>query len=912
MKLLLPLPRYAAASYRRPVRSPAPVRPRPAKPSNSLRTKASGTPTPATRRALPGGRLFAEADGLTFALLADGGPAQHGHGGHATDSSAADRPAPVRGHALTLRFVRRRPRPRSRPKRPRPSTAATSWAPTPSTGPATCAATAPCTTPACGPASSARVYESADQQLEYDFELAPGANPAAIGLRHDGRRRPGPGRGRQPAGENQRGHRHGAGPAGLAARCGRPAPGRGLPLRAGRAAPSRFALGRYDHARPLTIDPVVVFSTYTGSTGRQLGLHGHLRRAGQPVLGRHCLRAGLPGQPGARSRPRLPALIDIALIKYNTSATGPAARVWATYLGGSSADFPHSLVVNSQGELLVLGSLELGNYPTTAGALQRTFRGRHAGRPVCGYGAALRRAQRLGPGGYAAERRRQRRWWAPPTWAAAATTACCRSTQSSPSSATPQLAHNYGDPFRGDILVDAADNVYIASHTTSTNFPVARGFSSTYRGGTSDGVVCKLTPTLTALTWGSYLGGSGADAAYSIQLEPASGDVYVAGGTAQRQFPGHGGRLPHRPARRRGWLCGAHCGQRHQPAAGHATWARPTTTRPIFCSWAPMAGCTCWARRWAPSPSRPACTPRPTARSLFRSSTPTWAKPAGHGVWQHGPSNTAPSINLAHGVSGRPLRPGVRVRLGRRREPATAFSYLARPTAPPRPAHHARRRAAQHRRQRLLPGAVFGGPHGARPTARTTATPRPAPKASTWTAAPRASTRAALCTRRFARAFRARASPFRRGPTPTRHQQQLQCFGRAATTRPSCSTSSPTLPMPAPTKRCAPRPGRRPLAGTPAGGIWTGPGVTGSVATGFVFTPSLSAGGRANPHLHRAQHGPVHHHRHAPHHGDGAARGHFYAAAADHLLPAGARRAASAAGAAHGHPGGRHLQRARA
>jgi hypothetical protein len=112
----------------------------------------------------------------------------------------------------------------------------------------------------------------------------------------------------------------------------------------------------------------------------------------------------------------------------------------------------------------------------------------------------------------------------------------------------PQLAHNYGDPFRGDIIVDSASNVYIASHTASANFPLARGFDSSYNGGTTDGVVCKLTPGLTALTWGSFLGGSGADAAYSIQLEPTTGDVYVAGGTLSTNFPATAGAYRTGPA----------------------------------------------------------------------------------------------------------------------------------------------------------------------------------------------------------------------------------------------------------------------------------------------------------------------------------------------------------------------------
>nr|GFD58914.1 hypothetical protein [Tanacetum cinerariifolium] len=36
--------------------------------------------------------------------------------------------------------------------------------------------------------------------------------------------------------------------------------------------------------------------------------------------------------------------------------------------------------------------------------------------------------------------------------------------------------------------------------------------------------------------------------------------------------------------------------------SGLPTWAPAPTTRRISCSWGPMAGCTCWARRWAPGP----------------------------------------------------------------------------------------------------------------------------------------------------------------------------------------------------------------------------------------------------------------------------------------------------------------------
>ena len=488
---------------------------------------------------LPGGRLFAEADGLTFSLLADGGPARRGHGG----SKAAPPPADsiARGHALKLRFEGAAP--------------ATVTAETPTTEhrnyfhggdarrwAADVRSFRELRYAGLWPGVSARVYESADQHLEYDFVLAPGARAGAIALRHDGADGL-----RLDAAGNLLVHTsvgtitERAPQAWQADAAGQR---QAVPCRyvlAGQTV--RFDLGKYDHRRPLTIDPVVVFATYTGSTADNWGFTATYDAQGNLYSGGIVFDPGYPVSLGAY-RTFFAGLFDIGVIKYNTNATGPAARVWATYLGGDGAYFPHSLVVNSQGELLILGSTgsagAVGSataFPTTTGALQRTFAGGSNVAPfgfnyvpynsptgsdliisrLSATGSALLGSTYLGGTGNDG--------------------LLPLNVNTSSYSNTPQLAHNYGDPFRGDIIVDAADNVYIATHTTSTNFPMARGFNSTYRGGTSDGVVCKLTPGLTALTWGSYLGGTGADAAYSIQLEPTSGDVYVAGGTISPNFP---------------------------------------------------------------------------------------------------------------------------------------------------------------------------------------------------------------------------------------------------------------------------------------------------------------------------------------------------------------------------------------
>ena len=497
------------------------------------------------RAALPGGgQLFAEADGLRLALLADGAlahPAGHAPEAAGQRASAAPSPTPsgaLRAHAFDLRFVNAAPTAHplaaGRTAEHRnffQGSDPAHWA-------ADMRGYRTLAYPELWPGVGARFYENDQQRLEYDFTVAPGADPAAIGLRHDGAEVALDALGNLVLTTSVGTVRELAPQAWQtdAAGARRPVACR---YELGAGGTVRFALGNYDRALPLTIDPTVVFATYTGSTATNWGFTATYDAAGNLYSGGIAFSLGYPASPGAYQT-SCAGIIDMALIKYDVTKTGPAARAWATYLGGSLADFPASLVTNAQGELLVLGSTGSADFPTTTGAVQRTFMGGPAADP---FGDAAQSTIyqvngsdivvcRLSASGAALQ----------------ASTYLGGSNNDgllplNPYTAAPQLAHNYGDPFRGDILVDAANNVYIASSTSSSNFPMARGFQSTYRGGTSDGVVCKLNAGLTALLWGSYLGGSASDAAYSLQLEPTTGDVYVAGGTLSADLPGTTGAL---------------------------------------------------------------------------------------------------------------------------------------------------------------------------------------------------------------------------------------------------------------------------------------------------------------------------------------------------------------------------------
>ncbi|MBF9142999.1 DUF7948 domain-containing protein [Hymenobacter properus] len=268
----------------------------------------------------------------------------------------------------------------------------------------------------------------------------------------------------------------------------------------------------YNRALPLVIDPVLVYSTYTGSTASNYGYTATYDSLGNLYAGGDVHSAGYPTSVGAYDATFNSGGIDMGIIKYNpAAATGPASKVYATYIGGSGSDWPHSMVVDRNNNLIVLGTTNSGNYPTTTGAYDTSLGGTDIVlTKLNAAGSGLVGSTFLGGSGVDGQISRS----------------------------NTALWVNYGDEYRGDVTVDRNGSIFIASMTSSTNFPVTSAiFQSTSGGGVSDGVVCKLNATLTNLIWSTYLGGSGADAAYSVQLDSVN-NVFVGGGTSSPNFPG--------------------------------------------------------------------------------------------------------------------------------------------------------------------------------------------------------------------------------------------------------------------------------------------------------------------------------------------------------------------------------------
>ncbi|MGO9899841.1 MAG: SBBP repeat-containing protein [Solirubrobacteraceae bacterium] len=323
-------------------------------------------------------------------------------------------------------------------------------------------------------------------QLQYDFELSPGADPTRIALRFVGAREerfdsdgglvltlPGGSRVRELAPVAYQGM----------GRTRRPVAVRFV-LSAGVA---HLALGPYDHGEALTVDPALVYSTYLGGSGEDAGNAIAVDAAGDAYVTGFTFSTNFPTTPGAYQTANAGGE-DAFVAKLNAAGDG---LLYATYLGGSGTDDGHGIAVDSAGDAYVAGSTTSTNFPTTPGAYQTANAGgEDAFVAKLNAAGALDYSTYLGGG---------------------------------------------GDDLANAIAVDAAGEAYATGLTESTSFPTASPLQSTL-DGLEDAFVTKLNTTGSGLVYSTYLGGSGSDVGFSIAVDSA-GEAYVAGETGSTNFP---------------------------------------------------------------------------------------------------------------------------------------------------------------------------------------------------------------------------------------------------------------------------------------------------------------------------------------------------------------------------------------
>ena len=274
----------------------------------------------------------------------------------------------------------------------------------------------------------------------------------------------------------------------------------------------------YDNSEDLIIDPVWVFSTLTGSTADNWGFTATYDTIGNLYAAGIAFGIGYPTTIGSYSTTTLGGDFDISITKFDTTGS---SIIYSTYLGGTQNEMPHSLVHDSQNNLIILGSSGSSNYPTTFGAYDQTFNTGWAqytnmwgNQYTVGCDIVITKLNAIGNilnstfiGGTDNE------------------------------GINESLVFNYADQGRGEIVVDNNDDIYVATSTWSPDFPVTNGSSMNVGAGwvASDAIVFKMNNALSALNWSTYLGGSSYEAGYSIRVSN-QGKVFVCGATSSQDF----------------------------------------------------------------------------------------------------------------------------------------------------------------------------------------------------------------------------------------------------------------------------------------------------------------------------------------------------------------------------------------
>ncbi len=320
-----------------------------------------------------------------------------------------------------------------------------------------------------------------------------------------------------------------------------------------------FTVGSYDHTKELRIDPSITYSTYLGGSADDSPNAIATDAAGNTYIAGSTSSFDFPVTPGALQTIYPGTFETIAFVaKLNASGTG---LVYTTFLGGSgiyAGDAANAIAVDAAGNVYVGGTTGSTNFPVTAGALSTTLSGATDGF-VCkinASGTALIYSTFLGGAAqdsvagialdssgdlYATGSTSSTNF---PVVSGAPQSALKSANDAFVAKLNPAGSRLLYSTYLGGsaeddgyaIAVDGSGNAYVAGSTASTDFPVTAAAYRKTIGPAAVAFTAKLNPTGTALTYATYVGGTGGDSANAIAVD-GTGNAYVAGTTYSADFP---------------------------------------------------------------------------------------------------------------------------------------------------------------------------------------------------------------------------------------------------------------------------------------------------------------------------------------------------------------------------------------
>lgn len=330
------------------------------------------------------------------------------------------------------------------------------------------------------------IYYWREGDLEYDFEVSPGADPGLIRLHAEGAdelRIDARGDLVLRSGKHQTRHHSPRlfqrTPEGVREVAGR--------FRLDGAGDVRFEIGHYDRTAALIVDPVLTYSSFLGGALDDRAYAMAVDSSGYIYLAGETGSTNIPNSSPYQGA--LKGTSDAFIAKLNPAGT---SLVYATYFGGTDRDGARGIAVDSSGAVYITGYTRSTDFPTTSGAYKRTNNG----------GEDVFIAKMAPSGGSLAY--------------------------------STYLGGTSNEQARA-IVVDSSGRAYVTGYTLSVNFPCVQAVQSVY-GGSTDAFAARLNAAGTALEFSTYLGGSGNDTGNAIAVD-SSGAAHIVGQTQSSNFP---------------------------------------------------------------------------------------------------------------------------------------------------------------------------------------------------------------------------------------------------------------------------------------------------------------------------------------------------------------------------------------
>ena len=309
-----------------------------------------------------------------------------------------------------------------------------------------------------------------------------------------------------------------------------------------------FELGDYNPNAILIIDPVLVFATYSGSPSDNFGMTATYGYDGTAYSGGIVFGNSYPTpapawststtitniMPSANDPAGTYGVTDVFISKYSSDGV---QMLWTCFLGGGDdtqgTETVHSLICDSMNNVYLYGATSSSDFP-----FQNGYSGTHSG-GVLPLNFTSNGVHHLTNGTdiFVSKLSSNGLNLLGSTYVGGSNNDGI--SYNANTAMIDSLTTNYGDQFRGEIMLDANNNVIVASCTRSTDFPVVNAFQPV-SGGLQDGVIFKLSTDLSTLIWSSYYGGSNNDACYSVKVD-LSDNVIFGGGTASNDLIGMAG-----------------------------------------------------------------------------------------------------------------------------------------------------------------------------------------------------------------------------------------------------------------------------------------------------------------------------------------------------------------------------------